>query len=225
MNKMDFPSQFNHHLLKHGIPLQCPSPGIRGDGNCYFGATHRIMQEPAIKESLDPQMQLIKDPEVLRAQVIYFIKTSHELQISVEFQALRAAVAKTEAEWDAYLEQIQDPSKWADEPLIYATALFLKKDVFLFQLEIEPNDARSPWLRISGSFTGDLEASLPITLGYKKNVHFEALLPAPNKPINGTCFCCGWSGAFVKHHLSRIQKNEEKGNVKLKESFLQILLL
>jgi hypothetical protein len=77
--------------------------------------------------------------------------------------------------FDAYVRSFYQDGKWAEDLVIQATALFLKRNIHIFLL------SNGQKLIIPGTLSQESERPrrTPLTLAAIVNVHFQSIIPGP----------------------------------------------
>ena len=185
--------QFNAKIDELGLNFFVPEPGVPGQGNCFFEAVLLMAKQPTHRPTLNPEVSLPVNAMDFRLQVINFMDS--QLQDDENFQLLKVPITSN---WSDYVLKMRNPSEWADEIVIHATALYLKKDIFL--LRVSSGIREVHWHRIPGSFGDEPSSPPPLTLAYQDLVHFEPLIEKSELSKN-VCLCCGWTGKSLKAHI------------------------
>ena len=195
---------------------------VPGDGNCLRYAvlwqlSHEYYQDGLSERALKAQIKCHKD---LNAAVCDILE-SEELQGTEALEIMklssiasldeRSDVPEESKTWEWYLQDMRkNPKSFADETYVFATALFLGKDILIAD---ERNTADAPWRLYRGALPGTSFKSVggpPLTLAFLER-HYEPL--SRLKTEESGCRGCGAVVDDITAHLELDSSRRKKCDV------------
>ena len=198
----EFMTEVNNLFQRLKLPWICSRP-TEGDGSCFFHALIDQLSQPGARDRVSDRCASIHDSLSLRRAVINFISTNNDLHALEGFIILKEQI-QAQISWQAYLNDMRNPTKDADDFIIWCTAIFLGKDI----MQLNVRSSRQPsWTVIEGTvadspFTSEFP---PLSLAYFDMSHFESIHHVPN---DARCLGCGWSGKLLRSHLLRVGEDK-----------------
>ena len=170
----DFQWEVNRVCENLKIPYRCVHC-VKPDGNCFFHAIIWLMDQPGVRPTLSKQSRRIACPLALRKAVVRFVEWNEKLHATEQFIVYKKAIEASE-EWLTYLRRMKKEGEYAQDLIIWATALFIGKDIHQAS---DTSNARAPWSTVSGSIEGTIfKATLPpLTVAYLSQKHYEPIQP------------------------------------------------
>ena len=148
---------------------------VSPDGNCFFNAIIWLMDRPGVRATLSRRSRKIFSPLALRTAVVKFVELNEKLHETEQFIVYKRAIEQSE-EWLTYLRRMKKEGEYAQDLIIWVTALFIGKDIHQAS---DTSNARAPWSTVSGSIEGTIfkATSPPLTVAYLSQRHYEPLKP------------------------------------------------
>ena len=168
----DFQSEINQVLENLRISFRCLHP-VRPDGNCFFNSIAWLMDRPGVRPTLSRRSRKIFGPHALRRAVVTFLEWNEELKWIEQFQVWKENIDREEG-WLNYLRRMKQEGEYAENLVIWATALFIGKDILQAS---DTNDHKVPWTPVSGSIEGTVfKGNLPhLHVAYLSQRHYEPI--------------------------------------------------
>ena len=152
------------------LPLTLPLDDItEGDGNCWFRAVCSQCQRPDVNADDDVKHL---DHEGMRKKICNFMRKSL-LPCVHEFK--RNWYQSYLGDYDQYWKDMSEVGKWADGPVIQATAWCLGRRIYVVSEQANLDD---PFLIFSGNWDGSDRPcdGAPLWLGHLTGVHYQTLM-------------------------------------------------
>ena len=174
----DFQWEVNRVCENLKIAYRCVH-SVLPDGNCFFHAIIWLMDRPGVRATLSRRSRKIVCPLALRKAVVRFVEWDETLHATEQFTVYKTAIEQRE-EWLTYLRRMKKDGEYAQDMIIWATALYIGKDIH--QASDTSND-KAPWSTVSGSIEGTIfkATSPPLTVAYLSQRHYEPLQPVKQK--------------------------------------------
>ena len=208
----DFQAEVNKFLALRNVPFRCVV-SVKPDGNCFFRAICWQMDKDDVRITLATRARKINHHLALRRAAVRFMEWDEVLPTLDTFQEYKMAIDEGEG-WLKYLHRIKEYGEWADDCIIWCTALFLGKDILSAG---DTNDERTPWTIYPGHRPGTtFRSSLPpLTVAYLSQRHYEPI-ERQMKNQENECMGCASTGKSIVAHLCH------KTNTKLCKTFYDI---
>ena len=176
----DFQAEINGHLHQAGLPVGC-GRGAEPDGDCFYDSVIAVLEDRAIRRNIAKRAKNIHTIQDLRKAVAHFMETSKELRSVPLFKAYQVAL-NNEPEskgltWKQYLHEVAFTKRYADQLVIFCTAVFLGKDIMIANFPSKSTLFLKPWDKISGQPEGWTEpvTAPPLIMAGLRERHFEPL--------------------------------------------------
>ena len=194
--------EVNQVLKLLNLPYKCIK-WVKPDGNCFFRAIIQLMHEEEVTSTFLTSQSIMNHVDLRRA-VIRFMEENQALNEMESFIQQKLVKEKKEG-WVKYLRRIGTDKIWADDFIIWCTALYIGKDILYASDE---NTIEAPWTLVPGYVNNTIFKSTfpPLTVAYLSQRHFE---PIHHQPEDSQCHGCGKRG--IKVILSHLN---HKANVK-----------
>ena len=157
------------------------------------------MDIPEVRESLTQRSKRIKGHLALRRGAVRFLQYNKALHELDSFQENKKIIERKEG-WLNYLKRMKQDGEWADDFIIWCTALFLGKNILSAG---DTNGKDAPWTLVPGYRDNTVfESTLPpLTVAYLSQRHYEPIESQTNEPLE--CLGCGMRvKQSILRHLS-----------------------
>ena len=194
----DLQREVNQVLDRLNLPYICEKP-VLPDGNCFFNSVAQLMDP--IRSTLSARSKRIFGPTQLRKAVVRFMEWDERIHCIEQFKVWKASIEYKEG-WLPYLKRMKNDGEYAEDLVIWATALFIGKDILQAG---DINDDKAPWTPVYGSIVDTpFKATLPpLTVAYLSQRHYE---PIQVQNAETKCLGCRWNGqSSLLTHLTRRQ--------------------
>ena len=153
-----------------------------GDGNCWFHAVSDQLNDDEIKETISDRAKNIQHDHLsIRFALADYCENDVDLNNDIVWQQLKMEYIDDKIQndpqfqgmsenqvWEAQLQYIRTPGKWAKDIFINATAYFFGKDIILYYENYHSN--------FPGSTEQDqTQPSPPMTIAHLNGNHFQSL--------------------------------------------------
>ena len=153
------------------LPLILPLNDItEGDGNCFFRAVCSQCQRPDV--NVDDDIKHL-DHLSMREKICKFMRKSL-LPCVHKFKRIWYETQEY-GNYDQYWKDMEESGKWADGPVIQATAWCLGRRIYVVSEQANLDD---PFLIFSGNWDGSDRPcdGAPLWLGHLTGVHYQTLM-------------------------------------------------
>ena len=185
-----FMQDVNNLLQDLELPWDC-SKSEEPDGDSFFNGVFSQLQYRDIKARTHSRAKYLRSGQDLRQRVTNWARKKPDLILDV----IQMADIKPMENLDSYLNHMKKKGVRADRFIIYMTAMFLGKNLFLTS---ESCTKEQPWNPI----ILDKEEWIldpPITLACLNQRDFEPLVRKTRE--DNECLGCGWRGISVGDHF------------------------
>ena len=200
----DWQSEMNNVLGNNGVPFICRRV-VAAYEDSFFDSVLALLEDQKIEENIFGWAKGLTSIPALRKALAHFMFSNSTLHTLESFILQREITLKIEnLSWQAYLDKVST-SKDADDLILLSMAHFVGKDIMLTSYNSTKKD---PWRRIEGQTKGwNLPISTPpLTIGFLKQGHYEALKRKPPSTNDTQCPGCSWSGSRLGSHLNMTTK-------------------
>ena len=188
-------------------------------GSCFFDAIVIKAKHPDVYPSLsEDAKEAVRNNFTLRIRVVDMLENNIELEVNNYIENFKIAALELtdneseeekEQRWQDYLRKMRSPFTFADDTMVQATALYLRKDI-MYVSNRHPSSER-PWTVVEGTQEGSsFKSNLPpLTIAYLNQRHFEPIhRKTPAGPRD--CHGCNWKGTSLQNHLATEVATEKK---------------
>ena len=164
-------------VQEFGLPLKLDSK-TPADDSCFFWSVLQQLRRDEIYTTLGPDIRQLVDSYsalTLRQRICQFGLTS---------PAIKDIFAELDYPLKEYWNEMRRPSKWADEPTVRTTAIFLGIPISIVETVMSTKD--NPLLVYPCLLNSPpaVESSLQLFIGNDHDFHYQSLLPT--KSTNST---------------------------------------
>ena len=202
--EQDWQTEMNKVLCNNGVPFICRRV-VAAYEDSFFDSVLALLEDEEIADKISGWAKGHTSIAALRKALAHFMISNSTLHTLESFILQRVITLKKEnLSWQAYLYKVST-SKDADDLIFLSMAHFLGKDIMLIT---ENSTKKDPWRRIEGQTKGwTLPVTTPpLTIGFLKQGHYEALKRTPPSTDDTQCPGCSWSGSRLGSHLSMTTK-------------------
>ena len=155
-------------VQEFGLPLKLDSK-TPADDSCFFWSVLQQLRRDEIYTKLGPDIRQLVDSYsalTMRQRICQFGLTS---------PAIKDIFAELDYPLKEYWNEMRRPSKWADEPTVRTTAIFLGIPISIVETVMSTKD--NPLLVYPCLLNRPEESSLQLFIGNDHDFHYQSLLP------------------------------------------------
>ena len=155
-------------VQEFGLPLKLDSK-TPADDSCFFWSVLQQLRRDEIYPKLGPDIRQLVDSysaRTMRQRICQFGLTS---------PAIKDIFAELDYPLKEYWNEMRRPDKWADEPTVRTTAIFLGIQISIVETLISTKD--NPLLVYPCLLNRPEESSLQLFIGNDHDFHYQSLLP------------------------------------------------
>ena len=155
-------------VQEFGLPLKLDSK-TPADDSCFFWSVLQQLRRDEIYTTLGPDIRQLVDSYsalTMRQRICQFGLTS---------PAIKDIFAELDYPLKEYWNEMRRPDKWADEPTVRTTAIFLGIKINIVETLISTKD--NPLLVYPCLLNRPEESSLQLFIGNDHDFHYQSLLP------------------------------------------------
>ena len=155
-------------VQEFGLPLKLDSK-TPADDSCFFWSVLQQLRRDEIYTKLGPDIRQLVDSYsalTMRQRICQFGLTS---------PAIKDIFAELDYPLKEYWNEMRRPDKWADEPTVRTTAIFLGIKINIVETLISTKD--NPLLVYPCLLNRPEESSLQLFIGNDHDFHYQSLLP------------------------------------------------
>ena len=155
-------------VQEFGLPLKLDSK-TPADDSCFFWSVLQQLRRDEIYPKLGPDIRQLVDSYsalTMRQRICQFGLTS---------PAIKDIFAELDYPLKEYWNEMRRPDKWADEPTVRTTAIFLGIQISIVETLISTKD--NPLLVYPCLLNRPEESSLQLFIGNDHDFHYQSLLP------------------------------------------------